>query len=1332
MTAVFESILHMSAVASIVILTVIVLRFCLKNAPKKFSYILWAVVLLRLLCPFTVESALSTLPRNNGAVELLEDFTDDYVGSMEVYFDNTPEYDIAIDAGIEPIYMPEGGSYVNVAPDGVSEPPTVETEWMPILSVIWLCGIAAMALWAVIDYLRLRSRLRTAIREGDGVYMTDAVDSPFVLGLFRPKIYLPAALGESEREYILLHERCHLRRGDHWIKLLAFAALAIHWFNPLVWLVFVLANRDMEMSCDEAVIKSLGAEVRADYSASLLALATGRRRVSVTPLAFGEGDPKGRIRNLANWRKPTVWIIIAAVAVCIIAAVCLLTDPVEREAQIRVNGRVYTYVGSEETLTGRIWELGTLESIVHRSDEEPERDFYGTNLDEKYAGQPLYAGLNGRIYLFDEDGFFLPFELSRGEIVSAPTEVARGDFNRDGQSDFIIATEYSDMVEIVLVDSRSAETLWTDTAFEDAVNQKCFIARVGEDGLDYIICDSYNRDTDEINSRTFYIENGEEVTVDESVSYMPKLPETDSEAEFIELMSLSLPQNSTVLLSTLGGITVVGPVNRPAEASPTEVARGDFDHDGVEETVTVVPDGQYGDMWDLCVTDPDGKVIWAEENFHTSHPGWNSILSTSIAGRDYLVRYNPYMSTGIASYVCEVFYIQNGEEVTLQEWRAEFTTSYNPPMEITSEMAEFAAAVNDLAPRCTLLFSTLDGEVLTGPVSAVESGVMTVDYLLDHCRALVQQVGWSDYYSFESKYYIDGEYSPEYPSISAWVCGDDWLYRGESVAEGGVTRHITILKDGRQYAWLSAPGKELINETDSEDYDSYFSWLRNGGFGKNLSFVSDSSTGDGRTLNYVEYAVSELGTVSSGTHSYVLDENGALESYSMTGSGAVRTVTFSTVSEAMCRAKINEAYEELLEALELDALDPINIYGLEDGLCDGSFGLRWGTKESYIANQTVYKAEALSDSQTRYDYAGVANLCFADVPCAFSAHCTDGVLSGITMRFAAEAGERVKTIEKVYKLLKSAYGDVDIYEEPVNGAYADFGVYAGSHRWDVKSGEGETVVVRLAVNGENSFVVELGLAASEVFLPIKREINGEVEATLCLYQLEELLGADALHIKYNYGLGIITNTCELWRCGDDYYLTDIGQGYSWGSLALAGKGYSYEQTNSGKNWNALAKPETLPDLWHFVAANYEREYIGTENRADGYIVSFRLETIGWSSEKGETTEKYFFDEDGALYAISLQTDMGTDSHGGQIWNTRNYHFLDTTEKECREAIEAGYGEYMSVDAAIIDDGSSYPLAIPYGKTVVTDLDGDGVMETVCQSLGYRKVGSLVINGVEFF
>ena len=307
----FPELLRINMVASIVILVILVARLILKRAPKVFSYALWTIVLIRLLIPVSLSSQLSVVPDISAA-------------NSAVINAALPELEFETLRDREQNYYEDQKD-----PSGEAPKIYISHSMEPIayLSIVWLAGMACMVVCSSFSYWKIKKKIRISFPVQGNILIADAIKSPFVIGFIRPKIYLPCNLGEKEQSYIILHEKHHIRRGDHIIKALAFLALTIHWFNPMVWIAFVLACRDMEMSCDEAVIRKVGSHVRADYSASLLTLATGRRIIAGTPLAFGEGDTKGRIHNLAKWKKPARWIVILSVVLCLILAVCLLTNP---------------------------------------------------------------------------------------------------------------------------------------------------------------------------------------------------------------------------------------------------------------------------------------------------------------------------------------------------------------------------------------------------------------------------------------------------------------------------------------------------------------------------------------------------------------------------------------------------------------------------------------------------------------------------------------------------------------------------------------------------------------------------------------------------------------------------------------------------------------------------------------------------------------------------------------------------------------------------------------------------------------------------------------------
>ena len=314
---------NMSVTASVAILFVLLARLLLKKAPKIFSYALWAVVLFRLLCPVSITTGFSLLGLFDAPVTETTPHTTavEYI-PQDVVHTPAPEVKLPVPGVNQSVNeaLPQGDE--QTAADPLKAPVALAT-------LVWLAGIGVLAAYSVVSLLRLRQRLVGAVLLRDNIYLADYIESPFVMGILRPKIYLPSSLSEQEQGYIILHEQHHIRRGDHIIKALAFLALCVHWFNPLVWVAFVLSAKDMEMSCDEAVVKKLGEEIRADYSASLLSLATGRRIIAGTPLAFGEGDTKGRIKNLLNWKRPKAWITVLAAVVCVVVAAACAGNPGE-------------------------------------------------------------------------------------------------------------------------------------------------------------------------------------------------------------------------------------------------------------------------------------------------------------------------------------------------------------------------------------------------------------------------------------------------------------------------------------------------------------------------------------------------------------------------------------------------------------------------------------------------------------------------------------------------------------------------------------------------------------------------------------------------------------------------------------------------------------------------------------------------------------------------------------------------------------------------------------------------------------------------------------------
>ena len=349
MNELFLKIINMSISASWLVLAVLILRFVLKKAPKWVNVLLWGIVAVRLICPFTIESSVSLIPDSVGSGELVSEWMDDYIDDIDIHHPDSVYYDAAIGAGREPISDGEGGYYVVTKHDQLGEPATIENTVIPVLSIVWVTGMAILALYTVISYLRLRRKVDTAVRYKDNIFQSENVNSPFVLGIIKPRIYLPFNMNGQNLEHVVAHEQAHIRRKDHWWKPLGFLLLTIHWFNPLMWLAYVLLCRDIELACDEKVIKELGNEQRADYTQALVACSVNRRMIAACPLAFGEVGVKERVKSVMNYKKPAFWIVVLAVAICIIVAICFLTNPAA-EREFPINGRNVSTLDTERVV----------------------------------------------------------------------------------------------------------------------------------------------------------------------------------------------------------------------------------------------------------------------------------------------------------------------------------------------------------------------------------------------------------------------------------------------------------------------------------------------------------------------------------------------------------------------------------------------------------------------------------------------------------------------------------------------------------------------------------------------------------------------------------------------------------------------------------------------------------------------------------------------------------------------------------------------------------------------------------------------------------------------
>lgn len=311
MSGIFLKLLNLSISASWLVLVVLALRLVLKRAPKWVNVLLWGMVALRLMLPFSIESALSLIP----SAETLS--------PEVVQFDPAPTITSGVNI-IDNAVNPSLSESFAAAPSASANPLYV---WTYLAGWVWLIGLAAMLAYALVSYLRLRRRVSASIPLRENIYVCDEVPSPFILGIVHPRIYLPSALDEAQRGSVLSHERAHLARRDHWWKPLGFALLAVYWFNPLLWLAYTLLCRDIELACDERVLRGMDAGQVKDYSSALLACSVPRRMLAACPLAFGEVGVGARVKNALRYKKPAFWVVAASVAVCVVVAVCFLTNP---------------------------------------------------------------------------------------------------------------------------------------------------------------------------------------------------------------------------------------------------------------------------------------------------------------------------------------------------------------------------------------------------------------------------------------------------------------------------------------------------------------------------------------------------------------------------------------------------------------------------------------------------------------------------------------------------------------------------------------------------------------------------------------------------------------------------------------------------------------------------------------------------------------------------------------------------------------------------------------------------------------------------------------------
>lgn len=399
MSEIFLKIVNMSISASYIVLAVLLLRFLLKRAPRWITVALWGIVAIRLICPFSLESVLSLIP----SAETV---------SPDIMLDRTPEINTGIPFVNDMVNPIIGTSF---APDPATSANPLQL-WIPTFALFWIVGMVALAVYTVISYVRIRHKVRTAVLLRDNIYQSERVVSPFVLGIIKPRIYLPFNMNDADMKHVVAHEQAHIRRKDHLWKPIGFLILTLHWFNPLVWLGYVFLCRDIELACDEKVIKQLDRDERADYSQALLACSVSRKLISACPLAFGEVGVKDRIKSVLSYKKPAFWLIIAAVAACIAVAVCFLTNPPTDNRNNLDTASVNTeYEGVYITIEDiEKYDDGTIVfDVVWRNDTKKEVT-YGTPYAIQYMDGDEWVHVSTDEMIFTTQGFLLAPDSAAG------------------------------------------------------------------------------------------------------------------------------------------------------------------------------------------------------------------------------------------------------------------------------------------------------------------------------------------------------------------------------------------------------------------------------------------------------------------------------------------------------------------------------------------------------------------------------------------------------------------------------------------------------------------------------------------------------------------------------------------------------------------------------------------------------------------------------------------------------------------------------------------------------------------------------------------------------
>lgn len=751
MDDVFLKIVNLSISASWLILAALVLRVVLKKAPKWVMPLLWGVVALRLVCPFSIESALSLIP----SAETIP---------TEIVTE-TRESVLYEQATLDIVTNPTLPSAAEV-PVGVSRQ-QAQVDFN-IYSVLWLAGMAALLVHALVSAGKLKRKLATAILLRDNIYESEFVDSPFVFGVVKPNIYLPMHMDEGTAAYVIAHERAHLARRDHWWKVLGYLVLALHWFNPLVWLAYILFCRDIELACDEKVVKGLDGAARADYSQALLSCAAPKRAVAACPLAFGEGNIKTRVKSALHYKKPAFWVAAAAVLAVVIVAVCFLTNPKSERGSLvwaqKLNAADVASIELYVPAEGKARQYKKLDTEEMAQAVELINSSRGTYIEKPetvYGGLPVWFLLTmddgtvhavgsvvGHYLIIDGDTFDADVEnqaewenyVLKGDSASPIDMADRLSYALYGMTtgvytlgeavfeDSVWETSY----EKTFANTKSTPELWLSSAlgmdmtgilYGTVTAARGYSYRFSEweeidltvSNFDWLFRSGSGEDWNGTSAAKLRRENvrawrGTRTAEDDNATVpLERYLRWDELTAMDQWLLLQQKDGSLYLV--MGYRSGAHPYRWIVRLNggATELTRADLNGDGIEEVISYTGTSAQ-EPYRLRVSNQSGEELWSAE-LGLAHVGWSSYFLYRDSVKTALLRYEPTMYQGEASYSYRLFLLSGSETTTLAENSVSFSVNPDSTDPWPAEAQKFADEVNRLLDQSELLFSTLNGEL---------------------------------------------------------------------------------------------------------------------------------------------------------------------------------------------------------------------------------------------------------------------------------------------------------------------------------------------------------------------------------------------------------------------------------------------------------------------------------------------------------------------------------------------------------------------------------------------------------------------------------------------